>query len=279
MHDKNSGTLRIIMLGDIVGISGRAMFQKHSSFLKEKYRADAIIINGENSGTLGRGISPRIVQFLKNNGANIITSGNHIWFNKEIYQYLAMNNDLLRPENFPSECPGTGVATFEVNGHIIGVINVQGRIFMRELVSCPFRAVDSALTYLRSKTKNIVIDMHAEATSEKMGLAYYVDGRVSAIVGTHTHIQTADERILPLGTAYISDLGMGGSLNSMIGMKKEPIIRNMITQMPEKFSVDTEPPFVLSGVIIEINVVTGHAISIERIRIIDSDLDIDSVKE
>lgn len=274
-----NGNLRILMVGDLVGVPGRTLFQKYSKKLQEEYDLDAIIVNGENSSSHGRGISSKIVHFFKHNGANVVTSGNHIWNNKEIYQYLAQHSDLLRPDNFPSECPGTGVTTFETKGFIIGVINLQGRIFMREHVNCPFKAVDSILTYLRSKTHIILVDFHAEASSEKMGFAYYVDGKVSAVVGTHTHVQTADERILPHGTAYITDLGMGGALNSMIGMTKEPIIRHLITQMPEKFVVDTQGPFVMSGVIIDVDPTNGRAVAIERFRIIDDQIQIDEKAE
>lgn len=274
-----NGNLRILLVGDAVGVPGRTMFQKYSMELKRDYDVDALIVNGENSSSNGRGISSRIVHFFKHNGANVVTSGNHIWDNKEIYNYLAYNNDLLRPDNFPTECPGTGVTTFETKGFTIGVVNLQGRIFMKEQVSCPFKAADSILTYLRSKTQIILVDFHAEATAEKMGLAYYLDGRVTAVVGTHTHVQTADERILPHGTAYITDLGMVGSLNSMIGMKKDSSIRKLITQMPEKFVVDTEGPFVLTGVLIDVDPSTGKALGIQRIKIIDNDLRIDNTAE
>lgn len=274
-----NGNLRIALLGDIVGLPGRMMFQKYSRVLQHDYNLDGIIVNGENSGTHGRGISAKIVHFFKHNGAQVITTGNHIWAQKEIYSYLAQNSDLLRPDNFPSECPGSGVTTFETQGFVVGVINLQGRVFMRELVNCPFKAADSILTYLRSKTNIILVDFHAETTAEKLGLAYYLEGKVSAFVGTHTHIQTADERILPQGTAYITDLGMAGALNSMIGMKKEGIIRNMITQMPEKFVVDAQGPFVLSGVVVDIDPLTGRALAIERIRIIDNELQIDEKQD
>jgi 2',3'-cyclic-nucleotide 2'-phosphodiesterase len=280
MHDNmKNGKLRALLVGDAVGIPGRTMFQKYISELKKDYDIDIVIVNGENSASNGRGISSRIVHFFKHNGAHVITSGNHIWDNKEIYNYLSQNTDLLRPDNFPSECPGTGVMTFETKGFIIGVINLQGRVFMKEHVSCPFKAADSILTYLRSKTSIIFVDFHAETTSEKLGLAYYLDGRVTAVVGTHTHVQTADERILPQGTAYITDLGMAGSLNSMIGMKKDSIIRKLITQMPEKFVVDTEGPFVLSGVVIDVDPETGRSSAIQRIRIIDNDIKIDVTAE
>lgn len=267
--------IRILILGDIVGAPGRAMVQKHLHRIKQEHSIDAVIINGENSGPRGKGITPRIMEFFKHLHVNVVTTGNHIWFQKEIYEYLDQHNDLLRPDNFPSKCPGSGVTTFKVHDITIGVINVQGRVFMRELVSDPFQSADSALTFLRSKTSIIVVDFHAETTAEKMALGFYLDGRVSVVVGTHTHVQTADERILPKGTAFITDLGMAGSLDSMIGMKKEPIITNMITQMPQRFEVETAGPYVLSGVWVEVDTKTGTATRIERIRIVDVELSVE----
>ena len=274
MHDSIMKTIRILLLGDLVGSPGIAMFQKHIAHLKKKYAIHGIIVNGENSAPNGRGITPGIVRLLKQCGADVITTGNHVYNNKEIYQYLSAHKDVLRPANFPSSCPGVGVTTFMCNDYKIGVVNLQGRIFMRELLECPFRAATSILTFLRSQTNCILIDFHAEATSEKLAMAYYLDGKISALVGTHTHIQTADERILPQGTAYISDLGMAGALNSSIGMKKEPIIEQFLTQMPQKYVVETQGPMVLSGVWIELDTNTGKAIHIERIRIVDDEISI-----
>jgi len=271
--------LRVLMLGDIVGASGRAMFQKHAAHLKRELNADAIIVNGENSSAHGRGITSKIVKSLRHCGADVVTSGNHIWQNKEIYNYIDQNNDLLRPANFPAGVPGKGVTTFECNGVTVAVVNLQGRVFMRELIDCPFRAAESLLTYLRHKTPIILVDFHAETTAEKMALGHFLDGQVSAVVGTHTHVQTADERILPGGTAFISDLGMAGALNGMLGQKKEPIIENFIKQMPTRFSVDLEPPYVLSGVCIDIDPATGKAINIERIRIVDTELRVEKDEE
>lgn len=262
-------SLKILIIGDISGNLGLAMLQAYIGKLKDRYKVDGVIVNGENSADQGKGITPKIVAFLKNLGVNIITTGNHIWAKKEIMPYLESNTDLLRPANFPSGCPGVGVTTFECAGEVVAVVNLQGRIFMRESVECPFRAIDSILTYLKSKTNKIIVDFHAEATSEKIGMGLYLDGRVSTVVGTHTHVQTADERILPAGTAFITDLGMVGSLNSMIGMKKEPILKNFITQMPQKFEVSEEAPAVLSGIVAEIDKATGKAIDIQRVRIVD----------
>jgi hypothetical protein len=263
------------MFGDLVGNGGCAVFQKHAQKLKKEYKADGIIVNGENSASNGRGITPKIVASLKHNGADVITTGNHAFQKKESYSYYSEHKDLLRPLNFPASCPGTGVTTFRINDITVGVINVQGQGFMNDNLSCPFRATESALAFLRDKTNIVVVDMHAETTSEKIGMAWYLDGKVSAVVGTHTHVQTADERILPGGTAFITDLGMAGAYNSMIGMKKEPVLFRMINQMPAKFEVETGPPYVISGVCIEIDTKTGHAIEIERFRVIDEELTVE----
>lgn len=266
--------IRVLCIGDIVGQLGCYMFQKHVATLKKEHNIDAVIVNGENSHSQGRGITPKIANFLKKNGADVITTGNHIWARKEIQTYITENKDLLRPYNFPTGCPGVGVTTFNCNGITVGVLNLQGRIFMREFVDCPFRAAQTALSFLKTKTNIIFVDFHAEATSEKMGLGYFLDGQISALFGTHTHVQTADERILPNGTAYISDLGMTGSLNSMIGMKKEIILKTFLTQMPAKFEVDNNPPAILSGVIIDVDINTGKANNIERVKIVDNNVNL-----
>lgn len=262
--------IRILLIGDVVGSSGCQMFQKHIASIKEKHKVEGLIVNGENSAADGRGITVKGMNFFKHNKVDIVTSGNHIWAKHEIYQYLNENKDLLRPANFPSECPGTGATIFKIGQYNVGVINLQGRIFMREQVSCPFKTADTILTYLKSKTNIILVDFHAETTAEKMALGYYLDGRVSAVVGTHTHVQTTDSRILNKGTAYLTDLGMVGALNSMIGMKKDSIIQSLISQMPVRFVVETEGPMILSGALIDIDTATGKALSIERLYIVDN---------
>lgn len=267
-------SIRVIFLGDIVGAAGQKMFAKHAASLRQKYQADALIVNGENSSNQGRGITPKIADFLLQHGADIITTGNHIWYSREIYSYLNEHTTVLRPANFPSGAPGTGVAIITVGGTKVAIVNLQGRVFMKEALDDPFRAIDSILLYLKDKTPLIFIDFHAEATSEKYGLAYYCAGRVTGVVGTHTHVQTADERILPGGTAYISDLGMSGALNSMLGMQKEGIINHFLTQLPVKFVVDTRPPFMLTGVCITADQKSGRATHIERIRIVDEELQV-----
>jgi len=262
--------IRVLFLGDIIGVTGRTLFQKHIGRIKRELQIDAIVVNGENSSH-GRGITSKIMKFFKHNGVDVVTSGNHIWRQKEIYSYLSENDDLLRPANYPTACPGSGVTIFSCKGHEIGVINLQGRIFMRDHVDCPFKTADTILTYLKSKTNIIFVDFHAEATSEKMGLAYHLSGKISGLVGTHTHIQTADERIFPGATAYISDLGMAGSLNSMIGMKKEQIIKHLMTQMPVKFEVETQAPYIMTGVYIDVEPTSGRALDIQRVKIIDEE--------
>lgn len=266
---KFMNVINILMIGDVVGDAGRQVVQKYLQKLKQKHDIHCVVLNGENSAH-GKGITPKISDFYKEIGVDVITSGNHIWAKREIYSYISSNKFLLRPANFQSGSPGSGCFIFESVIGPIAVINLQGRVFMREFVDCPFRSLDSLLMYLKDKTKCILVDFHAEATAEKLGIGYYADGRVSAVVGTHTHVQTADNRVLPKGTAYITDLGMCGSLNSMIGQKKEFVMQQMISQMPTQFDVDTEPPFVLSGVVVVIDKATGLAQSIERIYIVEN---------
>jgi len=266
--------LRILFLGDVVGKSGRALFQKYIDRIRREFEIDGVVVNGENSSH-GRGITSRTMKFFKHNDVDVVTSGNHVWKNKEIYLYLEQNKDLLRPANYPSGCPGTGVTTFSCKGKEVAIINLQGRTFMKDEVTCPFRAAESILTYLKNKTKIIFIDFHAEASSEKMGLAHYLDGKVSGVLGTHTHILTADERILPGGTAYITDLGMAGAFNSMLGMQKKAVIDRFLTQMPTRFEVDIKPPFIMTGAYVEVDTTTGRAKKIKSIKIIDEDMQIE----
>ena len=265
-------TVRILFIGDIVGIPGQAMFQKHIASIRSTYAIDGLVVNGENSSSRGRGITPQIATLFKQCGVDVITSGNHIWDAREIYGYIAENKHLVRPANYPSVTPGAGFSLFTCKGVTIAVINIQGRVFMKDHLECPFRTVESILTYVKTKTNLIFVDVHAEATSEKMGLGFYLDGKVTGVVGTHTHTQTADERILPQGTAYISDLGMTGALNSMLGMKKGPIIQHFLTQMPVKFEVEDQGPMVLYGAWIEADVQTGKAVRIDGSSVQDDQI-------
>lgn len=261
-------TCKILMVGDIVGVAGRTIFSRHIESIKRDHEIDFVIVNGENSAH-GVGITPRICDFFKQNGVDVITSGNHIWHKKEIFPYLNSNQNILRPANFPSGVPGVGVTVVNKFGVPYAVINILGRVFMRENLDCPFKTLETILTYVRDKARIIFVDFHAEATSEKQALATHFDGRVTAICGTHTHVQTADERIFPAGTAYITDVGMAGAVNSLLGMEAKPIIQRFITQMPVKFSVEMNPPYILCAVIIEADTLTGHAVSIKRLMITD----------
>jgi metallophosphoesterase (TIGR00282 family) len=269
-------SLNFLIFGDIVGIPGRAIFQKYISKLKNDYKAQVIIVNGENSASDGRGITKKIMKFFKHNHVNVVTSGNHIWAKREIYQYLNENRDLLRPANFSSECPGIGYTVIEIFSYSIAIVNLQGRVYMKDLINDPFRTIDSILTYLKSKTNMIIVDFHAEATSEKVAMGYYLDGRISALVGTHTHIQTSDNRILPKGSAYITDLGMSGSLNSVIGVKKGIIIEQYLKQMPIRYEVEDEKPYILNGIFLSLDTLTGKAIKIDRISILEDNINIDN---
>lgn len=259
---------KILFVGDVVGTPGMTMVQKYVKQVKRDYGVDAVIINGENAAD-GRGITPKNMAFFKHSGADMVTSGNHIWHKREIYAYLNEQKDLLRPANFPTGCPGTGVGFFSVNDVTVGVINIQGRVFMRESLNCPFRAVESALTFLKTKSPIVIVDFHAEASSEKTALATFFDGKVSAVIGTHTHVQTADERIMPHGTAFMCDVGMCGPRNSIIGMRSETILTHILSQMPSRFEVETRPPFIFNGVVISIDTKTGLAEKIERVCIVD----------
>lgn len=267
MHDKQ--TIRVLCVGDVIGEPGMQMLRKHIAQLKADYQIDCVVVNGENSSKTGRGITPTVVQSFKELGVQVITSGNHIWDNAQIINYLGQYNDVLRPANYPAGCPGTGMTVVNVAGVDVGVINLQGRVFFKENTDCPFRTVQSLLAFLKTKTPVIIVDFHAEASAEKMGMGHFLDGRVSAVVGTHIHVQTADERILPGGTAFITDLGMVGAYNGMIGFKKEPALNMMLTQMPHRFEVEQQGPFVLNAVAITIDCATGKAQGIERIALVD----------
>lgn len=266
MHDNQ---LRIALIGDVVGEPGMMMAQRYLPLLRQELSLDAIVINGENSAQNGRGITPQTATALLDAGATVITTGNHIWGQKEIVPFMQQATTVLRPINFPVGTPGLGATVVQVGAYAIAVINAQGRVFMRELLDCPFRTVEAVLARLKQSTAIICVDFHAETTAETAAFAFYMDGKVSCVVGTHTHVQTADERVLPHGTAFITDLGMCGSLNSNLGMKKEGIIQNFLTQMPIRFEVDKQPPFVLSGVVVTVNPTTGKALDIKRIRIVD----------
>jgi 2',3'-cyclic-nucleotide 2'-phosphodiesterase len=233
--------------------------------LVAEYHPELVVANGENAAA-GFGITPPLVEELLNLGIAILTSGNHIWDRKEILPYLAEHADarLLRPANYPSPSPGRGLYIGTTpSGIEYAIINLQGRVFMAS-IDCPFRAADAILESLRPTVKVRLVDFHAEATSEKLAMGWHLDGRVSAVVGTHTHIPTADERVLPRGTAYITDVGMTGPYDSVIGIEKEAVIQKFMNQIPTRFEV-AKNGVRLCGVLIDVDPQTGRARAIERV--------------
>lgn len=266
-------SLKFLFIGDLVGDPGVALFQKWIPQLKEKYHADAVIVNGENAAKNGNGITPAVVTSLKNSGADVITTGNHAWDQKSIYQTFLERSDLIRPLNYPADCPGKGFSLFQVNTITVAVINLHGRVFVKDLLDCPFKAIESLFSFIRHKTNIIFVDFHGEATSEKRAMSLFLDGKISGIYGTHTHVQTADEQIMPLGTSFLTDLGCCGALNSVIGMQHEGALKRfMIHPKFGKFVVEHRGPMVFCGVFVEVDVDSGKTIHIERIRIIDHEI-------
>ena len=258
--------MNILCIGDIVGRPGRDCIEHLLPKLKKEFKIDAVIVNAENSAG-GFGLTERIASELLQLGCDLLTLGDHVWDKLEIAEVLNQSHQVIRPANFPeATTPGKGWSVIRTTSGIkIGVINLLGRVFMRYNVDCPFKILKSLVQEIRKETPIIVVDMHAEATSEKVALGFFIDGQVSAVFGTHTHIQTADEKILPKGTAYITDLGMTGPYDSVIGQKKEAIIDRFVTSMPNKFEVATDDVW-LHGAVIEVDEKTGKARSIQRIK-------------
>ncbi len=256
--------MKILFIGDIVGSPGREAVKKLLPELKKEYRLNFVIANAENAAG-GSGITLAVAEELFASGLDVLTSGDHIWKKREILEIINQEERILRPTNFPAGAPGHGWGVFKTkDGLKVGVVSVQGRVFM-EALECPFRASRQAQESLSGQTKIIIVDIHAEATSEKVALGWYLDGKVSAVLGTHTHIQTADERILPQGTAYITDVGMAGPLDSVIGRKIEDVLERFLTCVPTRFEVAKEN-IQLQGVVLDIDEKTGKARSIVRIQ-------------
>jgi len=254
--------MNVLFIGDVVGAPGRRALEELLSRLVDRHFIDLVIANGENAAG-GLGITPLVADQLLGYGIDVLTSGNHIWKHKEIRAYLEGTDRLVRPANYPPETPGQGLSLVETAaGEKAAVINLEGRVFMSPL-ECPFRTVDRVLATIPSQVKVIIVDMHAEATSEKQAMGWYLDGRVSAVVGTHTHVQTADERILPGGTGYLTDAGMTGPVDSVIGMKREIILERFLNQLPQPFKVATQN-IQLQGVILKIDA-QGRCLEISRL--------------
>jgi hypothetical protein len=256
--------MNVLFIGDVVGAPGRRALEELLSRVVDHHFIDLVITNCENASG-GLGITPVIADHLLALGIDVLTSGNHIWKHKEILPYLEGTDRLIRPANYPPETPGQGLSLVETAaGEKAAVLNLEGRVFMNPL-ECPFRTADRLLATIPSQVKIIIVDMHAEATSEKQALGWHLDGRVSAVVGTHTHVQTADERILPNGTGYITDAGMTGPVDSVIGMKKEIILERFLSQLPQPFKVATQN-IQLQGVILKIDA-GGRCQEINRLHL------------
>lgn len=252
--------MKILLIGDIVGKPGRRIVKELLPIIKQKHNIDFIIANGENIAG-GSGVTEKTLdELFYDAGVDVITTGDHIWKKRETQKFIDNYDNLVRPLNYPEGVPGKGSVI--TNG--IAVISLLGRIFMNP-IDCPFRIVEKEIEKIKEKTNIIIIDFHAEATSEKIAMGWFLDGRVTAVVGTHTHVQTADERILNKGTAYITDMGMTGSMDSVIGRTKDAVIQKFLTQLPVKFEVATEDVR-LNGVLIEIDEKSGKAVNIERIQ-------------
>jgi metallophosphoesterase (TIGR00282 family) len=257
--------MRILFIGDIVGKAGRQAVEGVLEKTIRDHQVEFTIANGENAAG-GMGITPSIAIEIFNEGVDVLTSGNHIWAKKEILSFLDEEHRILRPANYPAQVPGRGMGVFHsIKGRKIGVLNLEGRVFMRNL-ECPFRIAEKEIEILRKETSIILVDFHAEATSEKMAMGWFLNGKVSAVLGTHTHVQTGDEKVLSGGTAYITDVGMTGPLGSVIGIRKEVALERLLTQIPWKFEVATED-IELQGVVIEVDSNTGKALEIQRIRV------------
>ncbi len=255
--------MKIFFIGDIIGKPGRYYIkEKLPEFLKE-HEIDCCLANAENCSG-GFGLTRESSEELFRSGVNVLTSGNHIWDRKVIMSFIDKETRLLRPLNYPPGTPGKGDLIFEAgNGVPIGVVNLQGRVFMAP-IDCPFRAVESNLDRIKREARIVLVDFHAEATAEKIAMGWFLAGKVTGVVGTHTHVQTADERVLEGGTAYITDVGMTGSISGVIGMRKQEAIQKLVTQLPKRFTPDTGDVKMM-GVVLDVDENTGKAISITRI--------------
>lgn len=257
--------MKVIFIGDIVGSMGREMVIDYLSRLKRKYQADVIIANGENAAS-GRGITKSIYHDLLHAGVDVITMGNHTWDQREIYDFIDEVDYLIRPANFSDQAPGKGMTSITKNGVTLSVINLHGRTFLPPHDD-PFAKADELLEEALQTSPLVFVDFHAEATSEKIAMGWHLDGQASVVVGTHTHVQTADERILPGGTAYLTDAGMTGPYDEILGMKKEDVLYRFYTNLPTRFEVPKSGRPQLNGMFVELDDKTGKAIKIERIRI------------
>ena len=258
--------MRLLFIGDIVGKVGREAITTYLSRLKQTYRPTVTIVNAENAAH-GKGLTEKIYKDLLREGVDFMTMGNHTYGQRQIYDFIDSANRMVRPANFPEEAPGVGMRFIQINEIKLAIINLQGRAFMQD-IDDPFKKADELINEANKETDYIFVDFHAETTSEKNAMGWYLDGRASAVVGTHTHIQTSDERILPGGTGYITDVGMTGFYDGILGINRHEVITRFITSLPQRHVVPDEGRSVLSGVIIDINK-EGRTTHIERVLIND----------
>lgn len=256
--------MRILFIGDVMGNLGRKMISDYLPKLKQKYRPQLTIVNGENAAN-GRGITEKIYKQLLQDGADLLTMGNHTWDNKEIFTFLNEKTKMVRPANFPN-APGCGMKIVNVNAQKLAVINLQGRTFMPPLDD-PFSKADELVAQAQKETSFIFVDFHAETTSEKQAMSWYLDGRVSAVVGTHTHVQTNDARILTNGTGYLTDVGMTGPYNGILGMQKENVIEKFMTSLPRRFEVVEQGEGFLCCCVIDLDDQTGKCKKIDPVQL------------
>jgi metallophosphoesterase (TIGR00282 family) len=260
--------MRLLFIGDVVGSLGRTQITEYVPRLKRKYHPQLTIINGENAAS-GRGITEKIYKKFLQDGADVVTMGNHTWDNRDIFEFIDDAKKLVRPANFPEDTtPGQGIVYIKVNTVEVAVINLQGRTFMNDLDD-PFRKIEAMVDEAKKRTPIVFVDFHAETTSEKQAMGWWLDGKASAVVGTHTHVQTNDARILPGGTGYLTDVGMTGPYDGILGMKRDAVINKFITALPNRFEVVEEGRFILSGVVIDIDDVTGKTKKMELVQISD----------
>ena len=257
--------MRVLFIGDVVGSMGREMITEYIPRLKKKFRPQVTIVNGENAAA-GRGITEKIYKKFLQDGVDVVTMGNHTWDNRDIFEFIDQAKKMVRPANFPDGTPGQGIVFVKVNHLELAVINMQARSFMVDLDD-PFRKMNELIEEARKRTPIIFVDFHGETTSEKQAMGWFLDGKVSAVVGTHTHVQTNDARILPQGTAYLTDVGMTGPYDGILGMRREPVIEKFLTALPKRFEVVENGRGLLSGCLLEIDDVTGKAKTIELIQI------------
>ena len=260
----DTGSMRVLLIGDIVGGPGREAVRRIVPELRKDRGIDFVVGNAENIAG-GSGLTPDTADELLNSQVDVLTAGDHVWKKKQIYERLNRDRRILRPANYPESCPGVGAAVIKSSScKMVGIVDLVGRVFM-DHIDCPFRTAEKEIAKINKDTRIILVDIHAEATSEKIALGRFLDGRVSVIFGTHTHVQTADEKILPRGSGYITDLGMTGAHDSVIGRKAEAIIEHFLTAMPAKFDM-ADKDVELQGMIVDIDEMTGRALSIERVR-------------